>query len=118
MFVCLLACLFVCLFVCLCFCLSVCLSVCLFVCLFVCRCSFTLDHSKPFPCISTGAFKNFLPQIDQQSITVKPFSDGIDVFSFTGQRSDVGPSEYAPGLMEFKTLSLDDCFKICWTFCM
>lgn len=48
-------------------------------------------------CIRTGAFKNFLPRIDDQSITVKPFSDGIDVFSFTGQRSDVGPSEYAPG---------------------
>ena len=45
----------------------------------------------------SGAFKNFLPRIDDQSITVKPFSDGIDVFSFTGQRSDVGPSEYAPG---------------------
>ena len=45
----------------------------------------------------SAAFKNFLPRIDDQSITVKPFSDGIDVFSFTGQRSDVGPSEYAPG---------------------
>lgn len=46
--------------------------------------------------VADGAFKNFLPRIDDQSITVKPFSDGIDVFSFTGQRSDVGPSEYVP----------------------
>lgn len=46
--------------------------------------------------VADGAFKNFLPRIDDHSITVKPFSDGIDVLSFTGRRSDVGPSEYVP----------------------
>jgi hypothetical protein len=45
----------------------------------------------------SGAVKNFLPRIDDEAITVRPCSDGIGVFSFTGQRSDVGPSEYAPG---------------------
>lgn len=46
--------------------------------------------------VADGAFKNFLPRIDENSITVKPFSDGIDVFKLTGKRSDVGPSEYVP----------------------
>ena len=46
--------------------------------------------------VADGAFKNFLPRIDESSITVKPFSDGADLFRLTGQKADVGPSEYVP----------------------
>ncbi|CAK9062127.1 Patatin-like phospholipase domain-containing protein 4 (Protein GS2) [Durusdinium trenchii] len=46
--------------------------------------------------VADGAFKNFLPKIDEFSITVKPFSDGVDIFKVTGTKADVGPSEYVP----------------------
>eukprot|EP00913_Durusdinium_trenchii_P005455 g5083.t1 len=46
--------------------------------------------------VADGAFKNFLPKIDEFSITVKPFSDGVDIFKVTGTKADVlkeGPLE-------------------------
>ena len=46
--------------------------------------------------VADGAFKNFLPAIDEHSITVKPFCAGMDVLHLTGHRADVGPSEYVP----------------------
>ena len=47
--------------------------------------------------VADGAFKNFLPTLDETSITVKPFCAGVDVLKLTGQRADVGPSEFVPG---------------------
>ena len=46
--------------------------------------------------MADGAFRNFLPAIDEHSITVKPFCDGADVLHMTGKKADVGPSEYVP----------------------
>ncbi|CAJ1333172.1 unnamed protein product [Effrenium voratum] len=46
--------------------------------------------------VADGAFKNCLPVVDAHSISVKPFCAGIDVFKVTGERADVGPSEYVP----------------------
>ncbi|CAE7838862.1 PNPLA4 [Symbiodinium sp. CCMP2592] len=47
--------------------------------------------------VADGAFKNFLPTLDETSITVKPFCAGVDVLKLTGQRADIGPSEFVPG---------------------
>lgn len=47
--------------------------------------------------VADGAFKNFLPTLDENSITVKPFCAGVDVLKLTGQRADIGPSEFVPG---------------------
>eukprot|EP00929_Paragymnodinium_shiwhaense_P007892 TRINITY_DN111814_c0_g1_i1.p1 TRINITY_DN111814_c0_g1~~TRINITY_DN111814_c0_g1_i1.p1 ORF type:complete len:642 (+),score=95.73 TRINITY_DN111814_c0_g1_i1:86-2011(+) len=47
--------------------------------------------------VADGAFSNFLPAIDKNSITVKPFTaEGLDVLGLTGRRPDVGPTEYVP----------------------
>eukprot|EP00933_Yihiella_yeosuensis_P005980 TRINITY_DN11059_c4_g1_i1.p1 TRINITY_DN11059_c4_g1~~TRINITY_DN11059_c4_g1_i1.p1 ORF type:complete len:447 (-),score=78.76 TRINITY_DN11059_c4_g1_i1:147-1319(-) len=51
--------------------------------------------------VADGGFKNMMPEIDRNSITVKPFCDGIDIFSLTGRRADIGPSEYVTGAMCF-----------------
>ena len=46
--------------------------------------------------VADGAFRNFLPAFDEHSITVKPFCAGVDMLGFTGDKADVGPSEYVP----------------------
>lgn len=46
--------------------------------------------------VADGAFTQFMPVIDKNSIKVKPFGDGIGLF---GGQADVQPTEWVPGNM-------------------
>jgi len=55
------------------------------------------DASGKQVTVADGGFTDFLPEIDANSVTVKPFCwEGLDLFSLSGKKADVGPTEFVP----------------------
>mmetsp|Transcript_163232 Transcript_163232/g.523602 ORF Transcript_163232/g.523602 Transcript_163232/m.523602 type:complete len:465 (-) Transcript_163232:647-2041(-) len=46
--------------------------------------------------VADGGLVNNLPVIDENSVTLKPFTDGFDVMHFSGVTPDIAPSEFVP----------------------
>lgn len=51
------------------------------------------DESKK---VADGGLVDNLPLIDENTITLKPFTDGFDFAHFTGATPDIAPSEFVP----------------------
>lgn len=65
------------------------------------------------PLVADGAFADFLPEVDEWSVKLKPFSDGLNVL---GRRPpDVAPTEFVPpsyGIWPPDAATMDHLFEL------